>query len=94
MIRVVAKSVFPAEALSKALELYRLVAKETRMEAGCVEYVIARDTKEAGVLTVIECWESRAALDAHMQTPHFTEYIPQLNALRTAAETAVYEQVI
>lgn len=43
----------------------------TRAETGCVNYDLHRSTSDPAMFVLYEGWESRAALDAHMQTPHF-----------------------
>jgi quinol monooxygenase YgiN len=30
---------------------------------------------------ILEKWESKAALDTHMQTVHFKEYVPMIDSL-------------
>ena len=52
----------------------------SRAEAGCLEYRTFRGA-DGAALFLKEEWESRAALDAHMGTPHFL-------AFRTALENA------
>ena len=42
----------------------------TRAETGCLFYVCHRDAQMANRHVFIERWDSQAALDAHMQTPH------------------------
>ena len=46
----------------------------TRAEAGCLSYVATRDLKTAGRYVFVEEWESQAALDAHMRTPHLRTF--------------------
>jgi len=45
----------------------------TRKEDGCIEYVLYQDQSDTSTLMVYENWESKAHLDAHMQTAHFKE---------------------
>ena len=52
----------------------------SRAEAGCLEYRTFRGA-DGDALFLKEEWDSKAALDAHMATPHF-------QALKTALETA------
>ncbi|WP_428374420.1 putative quinol monooxygenase [Lichenicoccus sp.] len=47
----------------------------TRAEAGCISYVLTTDPTKAGKLVFIETWQSKAALDAHMQTPHLQAFV-------------------
>ncbi len=58
----------------------------TRKEAGCLRYELYQNKENAADLTFVEDWESDAALDAHMQTPHFQTAVAQIPSL--AAEPA------
>ncbi len=42
----------------------------TRREAGCREYRLYQNKEDPRELTFIEEWDSDAALDAHLATPH------------------------
>lgn len=53
----------------------------TRKEDGCHLYTIHTDLDQTGRFVFIERWASRAALDAHMQTPHFLAMAKALESL-------------
>ena len=66
-------------------------------EEGCIRYEYTFDTTSPlsiqGELddhrvTLIEQWESPAALAAHLQAPHMKQYGPAMGALRTGHGTA------
>jgi quinol monooxygenase YgiN len=42
----------------------------TRAEPGCTSYHYSVDALDPNLLHVAEQWESEAAIDAHMQSPH------------------------
>jgi len=56
----------------------------TRKEAGCRRYELCQNKEDAADLTFVEEWESGAALDAHMQTPHFQAALVQIPSLAGA----------
>jgi quinol monooxygenase YgiN len=56
----------------------------TRKEAGCLRYELYQNKEDAADLTFVEDWEGDAALDAHMQTPHFLAAVAQIPALAGA----------
>lgn len=60
-----------SEAALEAI-LQTLVAP-SRLEQGCLRYDLHREPAAPGTFVFLETWESRAALDAHMATPHFRE---------------------
>ncbi|QDQ27467.1 antibiotic biosynthesis monooxygenase [Chitinimonas arctica] len=53
--------------------LQKLIAP-TRMEAGCIQYVLHRDLDQPGVFVFIETWQSRELHAQHMQSAHLAEY--------------------
>jgi len=58
---------------AKADELQTLLVgliEPTRAEDGCLQYDLWRNTENSDEFRFIEQWESAAALDAHLATPH------------------------
>ncbi|MGD9694071.1 MAG: putative quinol monooxygenase [Thermoleophilia bacterium] len=53
---------------------FQEVAVPTHAEAGCILYALHRVTGDPERLVLIERWESREALDAHLATDHLTEF--------------------
>lgn len=43
----------------------------TRAEADNESYVLHRDAQDPSLFVFVEHWKNKAALDRHMQTPHF-----------------------
>ncbi|CAH1660261.1 putative quinol monooxygenase [Chelatococcus asaccharovorans] len=61
-----------------------------RAEPGCVAYQFSVDLDDPGAFFLLELWESEAALEAHMQTPHLRDFLRLVR--RVAAITSrVYE---
>jgi quinol monooxygenase YgiN len=70
MIYVIAElSIKPGSAEKAAAEARKTVA-ETNKEKGCIFYQMHLNVSDPTKLVVVERWESREALDAHIQTPH------------------------
>jgi quinol monooxygenase YgiN len=57
-----------------------LVAK-SRLDEGNKAYDLFQSTTNPRVMMFCESWESQAALDKHMATPHFQSAVPQLEKL-------------
>ncbi len=57
----------------------------TRKEAGCIRYELYQNKEDTADLTFVEDWESDAALDAHMKTPHFQTAVGQIPLLAAGA---------
>ena len=94
MIRVVSRGVFFPDNLEQALSLYRTLVEQTRLEEGCLEYQICQQSESPTCLTVIETWQSKEALDKHMQSEHFKIYVPQLSKLKLSDSLDIYETII
>lgn len=64
----------------------------TRKETNNISYKLYSDTESALKFVVVEEWESKAALDAHMQTPHFADFGAQIkDLLAVPLDITVYE---
>lgn len=50
------------------------LVRASRNEDGCLDYTFARDLADPDTLVLFERWRDRAALDAHMQSPHMAEF--------------------
>jgi quinol monooxygenase YgiN len=71
---------------------------DVRAEAGCIEYgpAVDLDTSvspptRADVVTVIEKWESVAALEAHLAAPHMKRYRERVKDIVMGVEIRVLE---
>lgn len=56
----------------------------TLKESGCVDYSFAIDIDNPKRIRVFEIWVDNAALDAHMQTPHFTTFMEAISSVKHA----------
>ncbi len=65
------------------LTAFNAIVPTVRAEAGCIEYGPTIDVASGlglqgpvrdNVATIVEKWESLAALQAHLQAPHMLEY--------------------
>jgi quinol monooxygenase YgiN len=64
----------------------------TRKETGNSSYTLYTDSQNPLKFVVVEEWESKAALDAHMQTPHFAAFGEEIGDLLAAPlDIKVYE---
>jgi quinol monooxygenase YgiN len=71
-LTIVAKLVAkPGQEATLERELTRLLAP-TRAEEGCLLYDLHRSIEDPAVFLFYETWESMAAWQAHMKTPHLT----------------------
>ena len=61
-------------------ELLKLIAP-TREEAGCLEYRLHQDRDNPALFIFFENWESESALERHMNSAHFTNYVVAMEGL-------------
>lgn len=47
----------------------------TRQEAGCLAYDMHESVSAPAHFVFVETWKTRAALDAHMKTPHLGAFL-------------------
>jgi len=95
MIKVVARNTAQPEKLQEILKLYKELVELTRAETGCIRYELYQDVSNPSIITMIEEWESQAALEEHFKAAHFVRIVPELKK-RMAKETDlnIYNQLI
>lgn len=93
MIYVVSKSVVREDKLEDYKKQTVRLIEETRKEKGCIAYDLCQDINNPNILTFLERWESKEALDAHMKTTHFMEIVPKLKDLRESSELNIYKEI-
>jgi quinol monooxygenase YgiN len=69
----------------EALAALETVIEASHTEEDCVKYALHRDNQTPTRFVFVEKWNSQAALDAHMQTPHYKELGEKLGSLLAAA---------
>ena len=67
----------------------------TRQEAGCISYDLYKPENDPEAdFAMVELWESKEALDAHMASEHFQRIIPAGDVYKAApAEIFIYQSV-
>lgn len=64
-----------------------LILKDSAADmAGCLSYVVAKDTADENALWVTEVWDSSASHDASVSLPRVKNAIPQTKPLVTNLE--------
>ncbi len=94
MVKVVAQSTLVGDKVTEAISLYEELVAETRKEAGCIKYELYQDEKDPAILTMIEEWEDREALDRHMKTLHFLKIVPMVDKFKVDGQLHIYHKVI
>jgi quinol monooxygenase YgiN len=93
MIKVVAKSKMMSDKIDVVMNLYEELVTATRKEDGCIIYELYQDATDASVLTMIEEWEDKDALDKHMKTEHFCRIVPMVGEFVLENGLNIYHKV-
>lgn len=64
--------------LPAALDAARTIQLATRSEPGCHAYRFSLDIDDGNLLRVHEEWEDEAALEAHLATPQFADFMERI----------------
>ncbi|WP_139491534.1 putative quinol monooxygenase [Brevibacillus dissolubilis] len=59
----------------------REVTKHSRAESGNISYGFFESTEYENSFVVLEKWEDQAAIDYHVKTPHFVEFMQSVQEL-------------
>lgn len=60
---------------TELLDACRRVSAASLGDEGCLEYGFHADISDPDVITSVELWQSRTALDAHMQHEHTRHFL-------------------
>lgn len=93
MVVVGAKITCKAGKRDEFIRLAQPCIAATRKEAGCIFYTLYASTDNAVDLLYYELWESRAALDAHIASPHMAEFaaIKEKHDLQAGRDVQIHE---
>ncbi|WP_032122461.1 putative quinol monooxygenase [Clostridium amazonitimonense] len=95
MIKVVAKNFAKEDEIDEIIELSKELVEITRKEKGCIKYEMYQDEQDATILTMIEEWENREALDHHLKSEHFNRIVPRMGKLMLKeADMNIYNKLI
>jgi len=95
MLKVIARNYPDLSHLEEIMSLYRELVTLSREQPGCVSYGLYQDADHPELLTMIEEWESREALENHLHSEGFLRIVPKLGSLMTReSEMNICQQVI
>jgi quinol monooxygenase YgiN len=102
MIHVIATIHTAAGRRDAFFAAFREIVPAVRAEAGCLEYGAAIDLEtpignqppiRGDVVTVVEKWESVAALEDHLAAPHVRRYREKVKEMVVGVEIRVLQPV-
>lgn len=95
MVRVVAKNYIKADKVEEFITLAKNLVQETiQNDMGCISYELYQDLSNPRILTMIEEWENKEALEQHMASKHFKEGIAMFHAFADKpGEINIYQKL-
>lgn len=78
------------ETSENAEHLYNTAIKlveQSLRDKGCIDYDLYQSKTNNDRYMIIETWESKEALDAHMATEHFRKLVPEMQKYATVTIT-------
>ncbi len=102
MIHVIANIELKPGTRDAYLAVFRGLVPKVRAEAGCIEYGPTADARtdiraqlpfRENVITIVEKWESLAALGAHLAAPHMADYRAAVKDLVVKVTLQILEPV-
>jgi quinol monooxygenase YgiN len=97
MISVIATIETASGRRDDLLKVFEKLVPQVLAEEGCIEYATMIDlpcnltTVRANVVTMVEKWESLAALEAHLATPHMADFRVQTADMRLSLALQVLQ---
>ena len=86
MIHVNARAVIKSECLEAYLEILRDLVPKVHQEPGCLQYTPCFDWSADGsheaVVTMVETWTTKEALDAHLAGPNIADFRQRIQGMR------------
>lgn len=78
MLKVVAKGYIKSGKTEKFKKIASELVDKSRKEEENISYGLYQDTDNNQILTFIEEWKDKAALNKHMKTEHFVRIMAEL----------------
>jgi PTH1 family peptidyl-tRNA hydrolase len=94
MIAVYAKGIVSDNNIKEFINYASELIYETRKEEGVVSYELIRGVDNKNLFAFFEKWESKDALDAHMNTEHFKSIVPKMGKFVDGEMQVVIHEVI
>jgi quinol monooxygenase YgiN len=57
------------------IDFSKNLIENTRLEEGCIGYKLYNDCESHDLFVFVEKWEDEKALNDHMETPHFKNFV-------------------
>lgn len=93
MILIIAKATVKKDKLDEFKNIALELIKNSRLEDGCIEYVLYENNEDAYSLTFVEKWRDQEAVDQHGSTDFFKENIEKITSYSESLEISLNSEV-
>ena len=94
MITIVAKFKLKSGEKANFIRTAKNLIASSKQEEGCISYNLHEDINDENIMTFIEEWEDKQAIDFHNNTKHFKLIVPKLNTFQEKpAEINLYTKI-
>ncbi|MCD8261481.1 MAG: antibiotic biosynthesis monooxygenase [Bacteroides sp.] len=93
MITIVAKFTLKAGKKQEFIQAVTPMIEGSRKESGNVSYNLFEDIRNNNILTFIEEWKDKGAIDFHNQTEHFLTGLDVIKELSENIEITQYQKL-
>ncbi len=91
MIIVIARAEFDPARLDELQPALDAMMHATWEESGCLSYSMAIENRAEGICTIVERWESEAALRDHFAEPHMAAFNVAIKGAVRAIDARIYD---
>ncbi|MDE5832143.1 MAG: antibiotic biosynthesis monooxygenase [Desulfovibrio sp.] len=93
-IRIVAEMRFKPGQKEILKEAFKALVDDSRAEKGNISYELTEDLKDPDHVFVLETWASQEAIDEHMKTPHFTNFMKLAEGKTAKSEITLLKKTL
>ena len=90
MVAVVARYTLLEGKAGEFSEIVKELVSKTREEKGCILYECCKSNDDPLKFIMMEKWESKEHIDAHIESAHFKELVPKMRALLAERTVELY----
>ncbi len=92
--KIVATIVAKAENDAEVLSALRSLVDHTRLEEGCISYVLHRDIKNPLSYTMIEVWRDSDAIASHNASEHLMAFVISTKGKIDKLDVVTIEEIL
>lgn len=93
MIIVIARAEVDPERMDALQPALDAMMRATWEESGCLSYSMAIESRERGVVTIVERWENDDALKSHFGQPHMADFNQAVAGAIRSLDAKIYDVV-